>query len=76
MKKKVFKPVAAATIPLDSDLIDETQACALLGVLPRTLRLWRNTRSLPHLKITSKIIRYRRSDINAWLDRSRTVIAA
>ena len=75
MKNKVSKPVAAV-IPLDPDLLGESQACALLGVLPRTLRLWRNTRGLPHLKITCKIIRYRRSDINAWLDRSRTVIAA
>jgi len=37
------------------------------------LRLWRRTRGLPHLKITNREIRYRRADLDAWLDRSRTV---
>lgn len=58
------------------DLLTDEQAAAILAVEPRTLRLWRHTRGLPHLKLTSKVIRYRRSDLDEWLDRARTVIAA
>ena len=53
------------------DLLDETKAAELLGVEPRTLRLWRNTRGLPHFKPTGKIVRYRASEIMNWLERFR-----
>jgi excisionase family DNA binding protein len=76
LKRKTSKPILPAVIPAPTDLLTDEQAAALLNVLPRTLRLWRNTRGLPHIKISGKVIRYRRSDIDAWLDRSRTVIAA
>jgi excisionase family DNA binding protein len=49
------------------DILNETQAAELLGVQPRTCRLWRKTRGLPHIRITAKEIRFRRSDIDAWL---------
>jgi predicted DNA-binding transcriptional regulator AlpA len=74
-RKQKIKP-AAVTVSVTVELLNDEQAAALLGVEPRTLRLWRNTRALPHIRITPKVIRYRRTDINAWLDRSRTVIAA
>ena len=57
------------------DLLTDKQAAEILAVEPRTLRLWRNTRGLPFLKITPRVVRYRRSDIEAWLDRVRKVIA-
>ena len=74
-RKQKIKP-AAVTVSVTVELLNDEQAAALLGVEPRTLRLWRNTRALPHIRITPKVNRYRRTDINAWLDRSRTVIAA
>ena len=59
------------------EILDDKQAASYIGgVELRTLRLWRNTRALPHIKITSKVIRYRRSDLDAWLDRHRTVISS
>ncbi|MBM3836302.1 MAG: helix-turn-helix domain-containing protein [Verrucomicrobia bacterium] len=57
-------------------LLTHDEAAQLLAVKSRTLRLWRRTRGLPHIKITSKEIRYRRADLDAWLDRRRTVIAS
>jgi excisionase family DNA binding protein len=57
-----------------NDLLTDEQVAKLLGVEKRTIRLWRNTRGLPFIKISSKIIRFRRSDIDTWLERSRTVI--
>lgn len=56
------------------DILTEGQLATEIGVMPRTLRLWRHTRGLPHIKLTSKIIRYRRADIDAWLERNRVVI--
>ena len=54
-----------------AQLLTEKEAANLLSVEPRTLRLWRTTRGLPHLKITGKVIRYRRADLDGWLDRCR-----
>ena len=46
--------------------------CNYLGsIKPRTLRLWRRKRGLPHIKITPKVIRYRKADIDAWLESNR-----
>ena len=56
-------------------LLTDAQAAELLAVQPRTLRLWRTTRALPFLRITSKVIRYKRTDLETWLDRTRTVIS-
>lgn len=55
----------------DPEILNDRQVAALLGVRRRTLRLWRRTRGLPHCKITTKEIRYRRQDILSWLDQRR-----
>lgn len=65
----------ALTAP-DNPLLDDNQAARYLLTKPRTLRLWRRTRGLPHIKITHKVIRYRKSDLDAWLARRRIAIAA
>lgn len=54
------------------DLLDDGQLAAWLRIEPRTLRLWRNTRALPFIRLTPKVIRYRRGDVDNWLAR-RTV---
>jgi excisionase family DNA binding protein len=71
-----MKTLTQSVEPLNSDLLTDRQAAALLAVKPRTLRLWRNTRALPHIRVTSRVIRYRRSDLDAWLARRRVAIAA
>lgn len=75
MKKKLRSKPIAVTISV-TELLNDEQAASLLGVEPRTLRLWRRTRALPFIKITSKIIRYRRTDLDGWLESNRVVIAA
>lgn len=54
------------------DLLDEKAAAKVVGVVPGTLSVWRSTGryAIPFLKIGSKV-RYRRSDLEAWLE-SRT----
>jgi DNA-binding transcriptional MerR regulator len=58
------------------DILDDAQAAAYLITNPRTLRLWRQTRGLPFIRITSKVLRYRRADLDAWLAQRRVAIAA
>jgi len=57
-----------------ADLLTDAQLATELAVEPRTLRLWRNTRGLPHLKLTSRVVRYRRGDIDNWLARHLVAI--
>ena len=59
-----------------SDLFVEEQACNYLHTTPRTLRLWRHTRGLPHIRITAKVIRYRRADLDKWLGQRRVTIGS
>jgi len=63
----------------NDSLLDDAGACLYIGggITPRTLRLWRNRRGLPYIRITQKVIRYKVSDLNRWLDKHRvaTVVA-
>jgi len=59
-----------------TDLLTEAQAAEILSVEPRTLKLWRHSRGLPHIRISSKVIRYRRTDLDSWLSQRRVAIAA
>jgi hypothetical protein len=51
------------------DLLDEKAAAELLDTAPGTLSVWRSTGryALPFLKVGRKV-RYRRSDLLAWLE--------
>lgn len=51
-------------------LLNEKEAAQLLGFKPKTLQGWR-TRGhvqLPFVRISKGCVRYRRSDIDAWLE--------
>jgi len=67
----------AVTAPVcPDDILTDAEVCALLKITSRTLRLWRHTRGLPHIKLTNREIRYRRFDLNAWLARHAVSICA
>ncbi len=56
------------------DLLDEKQAAEFLGVAPGTLSVWRSRGryKVPFVKV-GHLVRYRRADLDAWLDsRTRT----
>jgi excisionase family DNA binding protein len=59
-------------MPSLRDLLDEIQAAITLDVTPGTLSVWRSTGryNLPFIKVGRKV-RYRRADLEAWLE-SRT----
>jgi len=52
-----------------AELLDEKQAASHLTLSPGTLAVWRSTGryALPFLKV-GRMVRYRRSDLDAWLD--------
>jgi hypothetical protein len=54
-----------------ADVLTEAQAAEFLHQKPRTLRIWRRKRALPHFKLTGKVILYTRADLMAWLERHR-----
>lgn len=72
MKLKTYSSVGAET----PDLLTDEEAANLVAVEPRTIRLWRTRRGLPHLKLTSKVVRIRRRDFDDWLSRHRVTISA
>lgn len=63
-------------LPSPCDLLTEEDVATLLSVKPRTVRLWRSKAGLPHLKLTAKVVRVRRSDLDRWLDQHRLAISA
>ena len=56
-------------VPSLRDLLDEVQAAITLDVTPGTLSVWRSTGryNLPFIKV-GRNVRYRRSDLEAWLE--------
>lgn len=51
------------------DILTPAQAAIYLGCSIYTLRNWRNNKTGPkYIKPNSKTVRYRLSDLNAWLD--------
>jgi excisionase family DNA binding protein len=50
-------------------LTDVTAAAYVGGIEPRTIRDWRTRRGLPFIRITPKVIRIRRADLEKWLAR-------
>lgn len=51
-------------------LLTEKKAAEILGFSPRTLQGWRSEGGpgLPFVRISKGCVRYRRSDIEAWLE--------
>lgn len=53
-------------------LTDETAAAYVGGITARAVRDWRTKRGLPYIRITSKVNRIRKSDLDAWLAQHQT----
>lgn len=50
---------------------DEQAACYVGGVKARAIRDWRTRRGLPYLRLTAKVCRIRKSDLDKWLAQHR-----
>lgn len=62
--------LAAARRKAAEYLTDE-EAADLLGLEPKTIRVWRKTRGLPFIRLSSRAVRIRRADLEAWLETMR-----
>jgi predicted DNA-binding transcriptional regulator AlpA len=50
-------------------VLNENQAARYLGISAAVLRLWRSENRGPrHFKAGEKLIRYRRSDLDTWVE--------
>jgi excisionase family DNA binding protein len=56
-------------IQASRDLLNEQEAAQELNIAPGTLSVWRSTGryNLPFIKV-GRSVKYRRSDLMAWLD--------
>ena len=63
------KETLVDTLKRAGDLLAEKEAADFLQLAPGTLSVWRSTGryALPFLKVGAKV-RYRRGDLQAWLD--------
>lgn len=52
----------------NENALNERQAAKYLGVSPGTLRLWRSENRSPRYFKAGKLIRFRKSDLNAWIE--------
>lgn len=59
-------------IARDSPFIDEKQLCAYLGISSVTATKWRASAAGPPFIKVGRLVRYRRTDVEAWL-LSRTI---
>jgi hypothetical protein len=73
---RLTKAVTSTNPAPTGDIFDDAQAAAYLLTTSRTLRLWRHRRGLPHIRISNKVLRYRRADLDSWLAQRRVAITA
>jgi hypothetical protein len=73
MKCKVTKQQSEAALAATSELLTDVQAAAFFSIEPRTLRLWRK-KGLGFVRLTSKVVRYRKVDLDDFVARRRIVI--
>jgi hypothetical protein len=67
--------ILAPVAPTQSrDVFTPPEAADYLSTEERTLKLWRQTLGLPHIRISQKTIRYRRCDLDAWLAKRRVAL--
>ena len=55
-------------------LTDETAAAYIGDIQPRTVRSFRMSRGLPFIRVTPKVVRIRRADLDKWLARLQVAI--
>ena len=57
-------------------LVKHTVAAEVLSVTPRTIREWTSLKKIPHVKITSRCVRYRVADLLQWAEENKVEVTA
>jgi len=66
-ESKIMKNTEAELIDQDRAYIDKSELARLLGVCRRTIDNLMKRRRLPFYKITRKLVRFRRDDVEKYL---------
>lgn len=74
MLNATILPAGDGKIPAPEILTDETAAAYVGGVKARAIRDWRTKRGLPFIRITAKVCRIRKTDLDKWLAACRVAI--
>jgi hypothetical protein len=67
-------PATGGQNPAAEIFTDETCAAYIGGIEPRTVRSFRMTRGLPFVKLSSKVVRIRKVDVDKWIARHQVAI--
>jgi len=65
-----------STPPPAGEVMDSAGACKYIVTNERMLRKMRQEYGLPFIRISTKCLRYRKSDLEQWLARRRVQFAA
>lgn len=72
----MLRDINKTTQPANAEILTDESAASLLGVESRTIREWRTRRGLPFIRITAKVIRIRRTDLDRWLAQHQVAITS
>jgi hypothetical protein len=67
MLKAKIPPADGGTGPATELFTDQTAAAYVGDITARAVRDWRTKRGLPFIRITSKVNRIRKCDLDTWL---------
>jgi len=71
LRAAIAVPPPATTVA--GDLLNETNAARYIGFTAAALKVWRRTGRGPAFIRTGRAVRYRLSDLDAWLQAHRVV---
>jgi len=71
MENAIIPPAGVGKSVAPEIFTDETAAAYIGGITPRAVRDWRTKRGLPYIRITAKVCRIRRADLDHWLAQRR-----
>ena len=55
----------------NENYISIDEAAAYLGVKPSTIRAWIKSKNMPHHRVGGKLLKFKRSEIDEWIDSSK-----
>jgi hypothetical protein len=67
----ISTPAGDGKSPVPEIFNDQTAADYIGGIKSRAVRDWRTKRGLPFIRVTSKVCRIRRADLDTWLAQHR-----
>jgi excisionase family DNA binding protein len=74
MLNATILPAGDEKNPAPEIFTDETAAAYIGGIKARAVRDWRTKRGLPFIRVTAKVCRIRKTDLDKWLASCRVAI--